>query len=175
MKAASDDARLLKKVAANHRQPLTSKPRSPDWTRDAWLLIFAFTLFVICSSLYRFCLSAFLFCFPLSVPPPLSPLSLFISIHPPSHHSLIKLFSSPFPLFPSGIPSLPHYQDTITLQRFRPSSLGPSALLFSAFSQTQLGSETNGMRVLIKLVERNTLGVEWLEDGNSVCGFFRER
>jgi len=28
------------------------------------------------------------------------------------------------------------------------------------------------MRVLVKLVERKTLGVEWLEDGNSVCGFF---
>ena len=73
MKAASDDARLLKKVAANHRQPLTSKPAFPDWTQDAWLLIFAFTLFVFCSSLYRFCISAFIFCFPLSVPPPLSP------------------------------------------------------------------------------------------------------
>lgn len=54
MKAASDGARLLKKVAASHRQPLTSKPAFPDWTRDVWLLIFAFVLLLF--ALPRFAL-----------------------------------------------------------------------------------------------------------------------
>lgn len=54
MKAASDGARLLKKVAAGHRQPLTSKPCSPDWTRDVWLLIFASMLLLF--ALPRFAL-----------------------------------------------------------------------------------------------------------------------
>lgn len=103
MKAASDDARILKKVAANHRQPLTSKPCSPDWTRDVLLLIFAFTLFVFCSSLYRFCLSAFLFCFPLSVPPPLS---LYI---PRPHFFYPPTFQATTPLlnFFITLPALP--------------------------------------------------------------------
>ena len=157
MKAASDDARLLKKVAANHRQPLTSKPCSPDWTRDVLLLIFAFSLFVFCSSLYRFCLSAFLSCFPLSVPPPLFPAT------PPSRFFYPSILQVTIPLLNFFIP-LPaltfphfislHYQATITPQPFRPSSLGTPALLFSAFSQTQLGSKTNGLPVLVKLVER---------------------
>lgn len=104
-----------------------------------------------------------------------SPLSLFLSANLPSHHSLIKLFHHPPRSSTSRIPSLPHYQDTITLHPFRSPSLGPSAHLFSAFSQTQLGSEKNGFPVLVKLVDRKTLGVEWMEDGNWVCGFFRER
>jgi integrase len=37
--------RLSKKVATNHHQSPTSKPAFPDWTRDAWLLIFALPLF----------------------------------------------------------------------------------------------------------------------------------
>lgn len=163
MKAASDDGRLLKKVAPRHRQPLTSKPRSPDWTRDVWLLIFAFSLFVFCSSLYRFLplrFSLLLSAIHPTAPLPLhSPPSLFLSVNLPSHHSLIKLFHPPSRSSLSDIPLTPHHQDTITLHLFRPSSLGPSALLFSAFSQTQLGSETSGMRVLVKLVERKTWGL----------------
>lgn len=179
MKAASDGARLLKKVAANHRQPLTSKPAFPDWTRDAWLLIFAFTLFVFCSSLYRFCLSAFLSCFPLSVPPP-----LFLAT-PPSRFFYPSIFQATTPLLnffisppPALLLSAFHLSPLPGHHRYYPSrqpSLGPSAHLFSAFSQTQLGSETKGMRVLVKSVERKTLGVEWMEDSDWVSGFLRER
>lgn len=54
MKAANDGAKLLKKVAASHRQPLTSEPCSSDWTRDVWLLIFASMLLLF--ALSRFAL-----------------------------------------------------------------------------------------------------------------------
>lgn len=45
MEAVEIDGRLLKKVAPSQAQPITSKPCSPDWTRDVWLLIFASPLF----------------------------------------------------------------------------------------------------------------------------------
>lgn len=98
MKAASDDARLLKKVAANHRQPLTSKPRSPDWTRDVWLLIFAFTLFsfALRSTAFAFPLFSFASRYPSHrLFPSHVPFSLFLFVNLPSHHSLIKLFHRP--------------------------------------------------------------------------------
>lgn len=87
-----------------------------------------------------------------------SPLSLFLSANHQGHQSLIKLFHLP-PR--SSLPAF-HLSPLPGHHRYYPSrqlSLGPSALLFSAFSQTQLGSETNGMRVLVKLVERKTWGL----------------
>lgn len=180
MKAASDDGRLLKKVAPSHRQPLTSKPAFPDWTRDAWLLIFAFTLFVFCSLLFALPLLPLRFSLLL---PAIRPTASFLPT-PPSRFLYPPIFHVTTPLlnFFISLPALPfshyisfHHQDIIAIQLFRPPSLGPSALLLSAFSQTSLGSETNRMRVLVKWgMGGNWRG--WLKEMDSwVDGCFRRR
>ncbi len=144
MKAASDDGRLLKKVAPGHRQPLTSKPAFPDWTRTPcfWFSLHRFSLLTFALLLLPLRFSLLLPAIRPTAPLPSHyPLPLFPLLNQSNHHSLIKLFSSPFPLFPSRIPSLPHYQDTITLHLFRPPSLGPSATSFPLLVKRNLEAQ----------------------------------
>lgn len=121
MKAASDGARLLKKVAANHRQPLTSKPAIPDWTRDVWLLIFASPLFAFDFRSTAFRFYAFRSCSSLLGPTSYilpKPRSRFF--HPPTFQattSLLNFFITLpallFPIFHSHPPPGHHHAPTL--------------------------------------------------------------
>lgn len=127
MKAASDDGRLLKKVAPSHRQPLTSKPCSPDWTRDVWLLIFAFVLLLF--ALPRFALP--------TCPPPnpapayqTCPVPLSHRPRPSSTQFLSPSYRQPLPHFSFAThhvhPGQSHSSNLASVHRsphFRPSSM----------------------------------------------------